>query len=100
MINAPEGQTGDEMLLLGEELQQAAGSRPGPMDPDAGTRLEDQREGQCAWGGRMRHLRKEVGWAYGGLCRPWAGGWVFFLKVLEGGWVCVCFFFKLKYSRY
>ena len=30
------------MMLLGEEeLQQGAGSRPGPMDPDAGTRLED-----------------------------------------------------------
>ena len=61
------------MMLLGEELQQGAGSRLGPMDPDAGTHLEDQREGQCTWGGLMRRFRKEVGWAYGGLCRPWEG---------------------------
>lgn len=47
MINAPEGQT-REMMLLGEELQQGAGSGPSPVDPGAETRLEDQREGQCA----------------------------------------------------
>ena len=42
----------------------------------------------------MRLFRKEVGWAYGGLCRPWEGGWVFFLRVLEG--VCVYMFKFLK----
>lgn len=34
-------------MLLGEELQQGAGSGPSPVDPGAETRLEDQREGQC-----------------------------------------------------
>lgn len=40
-------------------------------------------------------LRKEVEWAYEDLCRPWEGGWVFFLKS-TGGCLCVCVFKFLK----